>query len=105
MRQKNINLAGLSSVELEKLAKRAASLAADLKAKEPSYALALEAGIEDRSYNTVRYGRVARFAGEAEIVMDNGAKWLAKGHGPRGTAEHVSREGYIEFLKIEDEVV
>ena len=105
MRQKEINLAGLSSVELEKLAKKAAKLAADLRAEEPSYSLALEAGIEDRSYSTVRYGRISRYSGEAEITMDDGSRWKAIGHGPRGTAEFVSREGYIEFLKIEDEVV
>ncbi len=102
MRQKNINLSGLSAHELERLAKRAADLAKDLRAEEPSYKLALENGVRDRGYSTVRYGRISSYSGEAEIQMANGTRWKATGHGPRGTAEHVSREGFIEFVKIED---
>lgn len=95
-----MKLAGMSVEALEALAKRATTLADDLRKVQPSYELALEAGIEDNSYKTVRYGWVASYAGEVEITMADGSKWKAIGHRPRGTAESVEREGYIEFQPI-----
>lgn len=48
-----INLSGMSADALAKLAERAQTLAADLRKEQPSYELALENGVEDRSYPTV----------------------------------------------------
>lgn len=48
-----INLSGMSADALTKLAERASALAKDLRKAEPSYELALENGVEDRSYPTV----------------------------------------------------
>jgi DNA polymerase III delta subunit len=45
-----------SSEALLNVAKRATALAADLKAGSPTIALALEAGVRDNSYSTVRWG-------------------------------------------------
>lgn len=97
------HLAGMSANALEALAKRAAQIAKDLRGREPSYRLALLNGVEDRSYNTVRWGCVPSYSGDALIVMDDGSRWKAIGHGPTGTAEWVSREGYIEFVPVEGE--
>lgn len=65
--------------------------------------LALEHGIEDRSYDTVRWGTVSEYSGEAEIVI-KGQRYKAIGHGPKGTAEYVSKDGYIEWQLVEGRV-
>lgn len=96
-----MNLSNLSSVELKKIAKKALQLAADLEKQEPSYALALENGIKDCSYNTTANGYVYSYSGEAEVTMDNGRKWKAVGHRPDGDAWCIYRQGYIEFVPIE----
>lgn len=96
-----INLSGLSAVALQALAERASALAKDLRKGEPSYELALENGVEDRSYNTVRYGLVGSYRGEAVVTMANGRKWRCVGRGPRGDASHISAEGFIEFIPME----
>lgn len=93
-----MNLSGLSKQELRKLSKKAASLADDLEKKEPSYELALENGIMDCGYNTTANGYVSSYGGEAEIIMDDGSKWKAIGHGPDGDAWSIYRQGYIEFI-------
>ena len=98
------DLRGMSAAALEELAKRAAALAADLRKEEPTYELALENGIEDRGYSTVRWGFVPSFAGTAEITMADGRRWRAIGHGPEGTAEYVSRRGWIEFVPVVPEI-
>lgn len=59
--------------------------------------LALENGVIDQSYGTVRYGMVASYKGRAEFVY-NGNAYIAIGHGPTGTAETLGRQGYIEFI-------
>ena len=97
-----INLSGLSAVALQALAERAQTLAADLRKGEPSYELALENGVEDRSYNTVRYGLVGSYRGEAVVTMADGQRWRCVGRGPRGDASHISRDGYIEFIPLTD---
>ena len=96
-----INLSGLSAVALQALAERAQALAADLRKQQPSYELALEAGVEDRSYNTVREGLVNSYRGEAVVTMADGQRWRCVGHGPRGDASHISRDGYIEFIPLD----
>lgn len=95
-----INLSGLSADALTKLAERAQTLAADLRKEQPSYELAIEAGVKDKGYNTVRCGWVSSYSGEAVIEMANGKKWKAVGHGPRGDASWVSKDGYIEFIPL-----
>ena len=97
-----INLSGMSADALTKLAERASALAADLRKQQPSYELALEAGVEDRSYNTVREGLVNSYRGEAVVTMADGQRWRCVGHGPRGDASHISRDGYIEFIPLTD---
>lgn len=61
--------------------------------------LALEAGIQDRSYDTPRQGYVASYLGEA-IIKFNGEYFLAIGHDTDGDPMNVTQEGYIEFIKI-----
>ena len=95
------NLGGRSATELRGISSLAAELAADLAKAEPSTALALEHGIVDKSYNTIREGRVSRYEGEAIITMEDGRRWKAIGHGPRGCAEYVSRHGFIEFIPLD----
>ncbi len=94
------NLKGMSAVSLEALSKKAAALAVDLRESQPSYELALENGVEDCSYDTVRCGTVGKYRGTAEITMTDGSHWKAIGHSPKGTAEYVSKDGYIEFIPI-----
>lgn len=94
------DLSNMSAEALEELSKRAASLAADLRKEQPSYTVAIEHGILDRGYDTVRYGFVPSFGGEAIITMADGRRWKAIGHRPRGSAEHVSRNGWIEFVPL-----
>ncbi len=96
-----MNLSGMSALALEDLAAKAKSLASDLRKEEPTYALALEAGVVANGYNTVRWGFVPSYHGTAIITMANGKKWKAIGHGPSGSAEYVSRDGHIEFVPVE----
>lgn len=91
---------GLSSNKLKELSKEAAKLAEDLEKEEPSYALAIAHGIQDRSYDTTANGWVPDYEGEAIIKMDNGTVWKAIGHGPQGDAWSIFADGYIEFIKI-----
>jgi len=93
---------GMSTEMLEQIAENAAKLAKQLRAEEPSYDLALANGVHDESYNTVRFGKVSSYSGKAEIVMENGTRWVAEGHKPTGGADWIGREGFIEFTKIED---
>ena len=99
--ENKINLSGLSADALTKLAERASALAKDLRKAEPSYELALENGVEDRSYPTVANGYVSSFRGEAVVTMADGQRWRCVGHGPRGDASHISRDGYIEFIPLD----
>lgn len=91
---KPVELGRRSAHELESLAEKAASLAADLRKSEPTYALAFSHGIYNLSYDTVRYGRIPSFDGEGIIVMDDGRFWHAIGHGDG------NREGFIEFIPL-----
>lgn len=93
-------LMGMSADQLERLAARATKMAGDLRAAEPTLDLALAAGVRDKSYSTVRYGRVASYAGEAEVTMADGRRFRAIGHGPRGDAETLDRGGYVEFVPL-----
>ena len=95
-----MNFAGMSADALEKLARDASELATALRAAQPNYAVALANGIRDRSYSTVRWGRVADYSGEAIITMADGRRWRAVGHGPEGGAEMISRHGWIEFQPL-----
>jgi hypothetical protein len=91
----------MSAAQLDELAKRAQKLAADLRAKKPSATLALEAGVTDCSYRTVRYGVVASYSGAATVTMDDGTRWRCVGHGPQGDAEYVTRQGWIEMIPLD----
>lgn len=91
----------MSADQLQAVAKKATELANDLKKRQPSYALALAAGVKDAGYNTVRYGWISSYSGEAEVTMADGSRWRCIGHRPKGSAEWVSREGFIEFIPIE----
>jgi len=94
-------LKGKSAETLERIAREASALAADLRSKKPSYALAINAGVRDCSYNTVRWGRVSKYEGEAIIEMEDGSRWKAIGRGPTGNASWIDRDGYIEFIPLE----
>ena len=96
----DIETVAFSADALEEYSEKAAALAADLRKAEPSYDLALAAGVSNRSYHTVRWGMVSSYDGEAIIEMADGRRWKAVGHGPQGSAEHVSKQGWIEFIPI-----
>ena len=96
-----MNLNNMSADELADLAKEANQLAADLRKAQPTYELALAAGIRDRSYQTVRNGEVASYSGEAIITMDDGRRWRATGHGPSGDAYTVTHQGGISFTPLD----
>lgn len=54
--------------------------------------------IVDRSYVTPSWGRIKRFEGhEVEGAAPN--RVLRVGHGPQGSAEFVSADGYIERIE------
>lgn len=89
-----------SSEELNAISIKAKKLAKELKKEQPSYNLALQNGVKDHSYNTTANGMIESYSGSAIIVMSNGQKWEAIGHGPKGNAYYVDREGYIEFIKL-----
>jgi hypothetical protein len=94
------DLSGLSADALDQLAKKAKALADDLRKAEPSDELALENGITNCGYSTVRWGWVSSFRGEAIVEMTDGRRWKCVGHGPRGDAEFVSRQGWIEKIPL-----
>lgn len=94
-------LKGRSSTELEEISKMAAQLSEDLKKVEPSYSLAILAGVEDASYNTTANGRISSYHGEAIVEMANGRKWRCIGHKSSGDA-YYAYDGFIEFIPIED---
>lgn len=99
-----MHLTGMSANKLERISQKAADLAADLRKTEPSYRLALAAGVCDVSYRTVRWGVVASYSGEVIITMEDGSTWRAVGHGSTGTAEYVDKQGYIEFIPLPTEL-
>lgn len=92
---------GMSADSLERIAEKATELARQLRKEEPTYELALASGVRDKSYKTVRCGIVSSYSGEATIIMENGTLWIAKGHGPTGGPSWISRQGYIEFTKLD----
>ncbi len=94
------NLNGMSARELRHLAEWANQLADDMEKECPSYELAIQAGITDESYDTTSNGFVESYSGRAVVQMENGSLWLARGHRPEGGADHVSKEGYIEFTPL-----
>jgi hypothetical protein len=98
----NINFGGRSATELEEIAAHAARLAADLRREQPSDELALAHGVIDRSYSTVRCGTVTSYAGEAIVTLSNGSRWRCVGRGPRGGAEWVAKNGFIEKIPVEE---
>ena len=57
--------------------------------------------IRDKSYTTVRYGRIRSYAGY-EVIGEPGARVLRVGCLPRGTAEIVTRHGEIVELREAD---
>jgi hypothetical protein len=94
---------GLTLKQLEEIIIEAKCLAHDLKeGGEPSYFLAKANGIVDKSYQTLAFGLVSSYSGEAVITMANGQKWCAIGHGSTGSATTLTSRGWIEFKKIED---
>ena len=95
-----IDLGGLSAQHLERLSKRALQLARDLRKQEPSDALALANGVKDISYNTVRWGAVTSYTGQALVTMEDGTSWRCIGHRPKGSAEVVTRDGWIEKVPM-----
>ena len=99
---KECDLSGMSADQIDVIVRRATSLSKDLRSKEPTYELALLNGIDNRSYRTVRWGLVPSYSGTAIIQMDNGMTWKAIGHKPRGTAEYIEKDGYIEFILLSD---
>lgn len=54
--------------------------------------------IVDRSYFTPSWGRIKRFEGH-EVEGSAPERVLRVGHGPQGSAEFVSADGYIETIK------
>jgi len=96
-----MNFKGMSAQQLESLSKAASRLAKALRSAQPSPELALENGMEDHSYPTVRWGIVGSYFGKVKITMEDGREWLAIGHGPEGDAECIHRHGWIEFRPLD----
>lgn len=94
-----MNLSGISSDDLRKIAEKANQLATDLEKAQPSYALALAAGICDCGYNTQANGYINSYEGEAFIKMADGRCWKAVGHSSTGDA-WVAYDGFIEFIPL-----
>lgn len=69
----------------------------------PTYAEAISAGIQDKSYRTARHGLVNNYRGRA-VVTVNGVSWICTGHGPRGDAFRVTQQGYIHFERLKEPV-
>ena len=88
----------VSATRAEALAIEMTALARDLRANEPTVALALRAGVKDISYDTVANGWVLRYEGEAVVTLDNGRSYRCVGYGPRGDAHSIYRQGFIEFI-------
>ena len=89
-----------SARDLLRFSWRALQRANDLAANMPSTRLAIEAGIEDRSYNTVGNGRVNRYRGEAIITLSSDRKFRAIGMGPIGDPWSIFRNGYIKYEAV-----
>lgn len=96
----DIDLYSFSVPELRMLARKCERAATELESGQPSHEMALAKGIHDCGYNTVRYGWVSSFKGNVDLTMPDGSVWRAIGHGPTGTAEYVSRSGWIEFIRL-----
>lgn len=54
--------------------------------------------IVDRSYVTPSWGRIKRFEGH-EVEGAAPSRILRVGHGPKGSAEFISANGYIERVE------
>ncbi len=93
-------LSGKSVEELLQISAEARKLAEDLRGKKPSYRLAILGGVKDASYKSAREGIIACFRGTAEITLEDGSRWRAVGHGPKGDAWSVTRHGWIEFIPL-----
>lgn len=96
----DVRLQGLSADALLGLARRAKELAGALREEQPSKELALLNGVVDRSYNTVSNGWVPSYSGTAIIEMEDGSRWRAIGHPPKGNAYIINKRGWIEFIKV-----
>jgi len=59
------------------------------------------AGVEDRGYQTVAHGYIHSFAGEGTVTFADGT-YRVHGHEPEGDAWFVSRDGRLEWKKVED---
>jgi hypothetical protein len=86
-----------NSQALRDIASIALRLAEDLEKIEPSYTLAVAAGVRNKSYDTVCFGRIASFEGEAILTMADGRKWRCVGYGPVGGCDWIRSHGGITF--------
>ena len=92
---------GMSVEGLRALAKLANRTADDLSKEIPSYELALAAGIEDRSYQSVRNGWIPSYGGQAEVTLANGKKFRCVGHRNHGGDAYTAHpNGFIEFIPL-----
>ena len=91
---------GLSADSLERIAKLYLATANDLRASQPSYLLALRAGVRDVSYVTHNWGEISSYSGEGVVVMEDGKRWRCVGHRAQGTPDYVRKGGWIEFIPL-----
>jgi len=94
------DIMSMSATALRDLASALVLRAKEMEGAQPTVELALAAGVRDVSYGTVRWGRVADYRGEAIVTMADGRRWRCVGHGPAGSAEVISRHGYVEFIPL-----
>lgn len=73
---------------------------AALEAGRQEIVLALLAGVEDKGYNTVRWGYVDNYAGSGVVVYPDGRRFRVTGFHPRGNPQVVTRRGYIRWEEI-----
>ena len=65
--------------------------------------IALAAGVRDVSYSTVRYGWVKSYSGQATVtLLEDNKTYRAIGHRSTGAPEGPVKDGFIEFMPIEE---
>lgn len=72
--------------------------------RDPCVAAAIAAGVRNVGYDTVRYGWINAYRGEADVEL-GGMRYHAVGHMPVGDSvdpagERPARDGYIQFTPV-----
>lgn len=96
--QTHIDIAHLSSHQLDRLAARAARLSRIKKQQEPPMSLAIHAGIKLVNVSISGFSKPG-YTGEVSF-LHQGRQWKAIGHSPRIEDNSLYGDGFIEFVCI-----